>query len=183
MTLRLSRWNQIAREKVLDNFELLVGLGVGIPLGTLLILTVIVVTLYCRRTKERDHFSESSFYDQRSRASMEGFASTGMLPTKFNGRARRGPLSGPHQWETDSDMSSASFHRGLSTADTQQFHSAYEGFYQGRLERTDANHEDQQEQSNFSWDFMYEHVNPKEKYEIRRPQTDQIPNPLYDMHS
>ncbi|KAL3836478.1 hypothetical protein ACJMK2_021910, partial [Sinanodonta woodiana] len=153
----------VCKQKAKDNFDLVVGLGVGIPLGVLLILIVIVVAMYCRRSRKAKLFSDSSSYDQRSRASMEGFVYPGSIPTNFGGAARRGPLTGPHQWDTDSDMSSASLHRGLSTAGTQQYQSAFEGLYHGRINRKDASHEGEREQSNFSWDFVYEHMNPKEK--------------------
>ncbi|KAK3604083.1 hypothetical protein CHS0354_004688 [Potamilus streckersoni] len=164
--------------KPTDTFELVVGLGVGIPLGTLLVLIVIVLVIYRRRIKHRNDSIDSSSYDERSRASSHGFSPYG-IPKKLSNPTHSHLFSGPHQRESYVNMPSAGNRRELNITAEQQSNPDTDTVDQDIID-DDEGYRYIQPKSNFSWDFMFDYIPGNQKYEIRRPQTNRMPNPLYD---
>ncbi|XP_052803968.1 uncharacterized protein LOC128234050 isoform X2 [Mya arenaria] len=132
-----------------DNLNLVLGLGIGFPLFFLLaivIFLVIKITLKKRREKRR-------FYTEESMG-LSGFPNNGFfptaMPTKINTWGRNDSAYRPQEWEVESSTSSGS-------SDDVRRKRKYKGRENYGETQVYGN-----QQSNFSWDFMFNHINPNE---------------------
>ncbi|WAR05736.1 FBN1-like protein [Mya arenaria] len=140
-----------------DNLDLVLGLGIGFPLFFLLaivIFLVIKLTLKRRQQKRR-------FYTEEGMG-ISGFPNNGFfptaMPTKINTWGRNDSAYRPQEWEEESSTSSG------SSDDVRRKRK-----YKDRDNYGETQVHDHQP-SMFSWDFMYNYINPNEPYRIQRPQ-------------
>eukprot|EP00105_Crassostrea_gigas_P016588 XP_011434026.1 PREDICTED: fibrillin-2-like isoform X1 [Crassostrea gigas] len=150
-----------------DTYKYIVGFGVGIPLFVMAVLIMVIICVYYRRKKYRKGSFSSEEDDLDRTMNAEGFFKTG-IPTKIDSWGRRGPYS-VRNWGDDSSLSDMNERRGR-TGDG--FDNTYRG---GREVYT----YDNGAKSNFSWDFMYQALDPNTQYQIKRPQAESRPHPLF----
>lgn len=150
-----------------DTYKYIVGFGVGIPLFVMAVLIMVIICVYYRRKKYKKGSFSSEEDDLDRTMNAEGFFKTG-IPTKIDSWGRRGPYS-VRNWGDDSSLSDMNERRGR-TGDG--FDNTYRG---GREVYT----YDNGAKSNFSWDFMYQALDPNTQYQIKRPQAESRPHPLF----
>ncbi|XP_060605355.1 uncharacterized protein LOC132757879 isoform X2 [Ruditapes philippinarum] len=148
-----------------DDFALKVGLGVGI---TMFVLLCAILGCCCywlvlarrrkrRRKRKRRYVRE---YDSSSSATRSGFA-PGMIPIRFDTVGRRGPVYGsqfPELWEGTESVVDSSYDHSPQPHRRGSFPYV-----------VSIGHEEERRPytSNFSWDFMYPHVD--DDFSLPRP--------------
>ncbi|XP_061188930.1 uncharacterized protein LOC133197100 [Saccostrea echinata] len=137
-----------------DEFKLIVGLGVGIPLffTAVLIFTIVIVFLRRHRYKENSLSSsdDNDDYLDRNMFGGQGTYFSSGIPTKIDSWGRQRSPYSPHH--------------GYQTAFREK-----DGFDDVTRGGVSPMYDDPV-QSNFSWDFMYQALHPNEKFEIKRPE-------------
>lgn len=147
-----------------DSFDLIVGLGVAIPLFFISVLIIVIVVIYYKRLRRRSKDLPEEFDRTQDH---EGFFTGGITP-KF-GSWGQPPYYSPGGWDDD-DTGSDDTNGGRRKQRGGQF-----DMYPGK----DFYVYDNGAMSNFSWDFMYQYVDPSEQYKIKRPTPEYEPNPVY----
>uniref|UniRef100_K1QCS2 SEA domain-containing protein n=1 Tax=Magallana gigas TaxID=29159 RepID=K1QCS2_MAGGI len=137
-----------------DDFKLIVGLGVGIPLFVLAVLIGIIIAFFVRRRRHPREMSLSSSDDNfENTYGRDGMYFTSGMPTKIDSWGRYGSPYSPHNWSGHDGK------RGRDGFDDYREPYIY----------------DNGVQSNFSWDFMYQALQPNEKFQIKRPEVSPKP--------
>ncbi|KAH3882944.1 hypothetical protein DPMN_006891 [Dreissena polymorpha] len=150
--------------KTEDDLGLVLGLGIGIPLFSIAGLVVAIIIIYAVKNRRRKFSTE---YDRDS--FNNGFFTHGM-PVKIDTWGRNDPMYKQHSRQRDTSSSSTFSdddrkkrrHRDIDYANQERY--VY----------------DNQQPSNFSWDFLYNYISPNEPYHIQRPLTDRRPHPIYE---
>ncbi|KAL4229260.1 Mucin-4 [Mactra antiquata] len=151
--------------KTSDNFGLVIGLGVGIPLFLIGALIVGVVIIYAIKSRRRRRY----YTEDMDRGSFNNGFFPHMMPTKISTWGRRtDPIGiyGPNTWDDDSTS---------TTSEREKYRPATVL----RSEEVFRGYDNNGPISNFSWDFLYNYIHPHERYEIQRPQHDQQPHPVF----
>ncbi|XP_052721310.1 uncharacterized protein LOC128192563 [Crassostrea angulata] len=144
--------------ETIDHSNLIIGLGIGIPLLLALIAIAIIFIVYWKRNAGKNNPEDNSDND-RSPEGSEVFRSR--LPLRYGGW---GPLYSPWGPKSDCKFESSYLGPAQNTQDSWYQEDSIPG---DKL--TDE----------FSWDFMRS-MKPKDlTFEIKRPVTESIPNPLY----
>ncbi|XP_053372780.1 uncharacterized protein LOC123559692 [Mercenaria mercenaria] len=152
----------ICRVKTTDNFALVIGLGVGIPLFFIAVLIIAVCILYVTKRNRHHRYGYRSSEFDRQTLDRGGFFPT-VMPTKINTIGRNDPVYIPYNWDDQSTITSSSTdeirdkkRRRRRRGETYPVVEDDEAYYSNAP-------------NNFSWDFMYNYIGPNEKYEIQRP--------------
>ncbi|XP_078334851.1 uncharacterized protein LOC111121476 isoform X3 [Crassostrea virginica] len=139
-----------------DDFKLIVGLGVGLSLLFLTVLVVILIVVYIRIQRRKKEGSLSSDDNSDDALGGHGMYFSSGIPTKIDSWGRHGYPYSPHHWV------GTGVKRGRDGFD--DVNSAREPYMY-----------DNGVQSNFSWDFMYQALQPNEKFQIKRPEVSSKP--------
>ncbi|XP_061188943.1 adhesion G protein-coupled receptor E5-like [Saccostrea echinata] len=133
-----------------DEFKLIVGLGVGIPLLFIAVLILAIICVYWRRRQDDDssNLSEDEFGIAYG---SPGSYFPSVIPTKIDSWGRHVSPYSPHYFSDHSTIQG-----GNRLDDVTNYTEPY--LY------------DNGEKSNFSWDFMFQSLHPNEKFHIRRPE-------------
>nr|XP_022292249.1 mucin-4-like isoform X6 [Crassostrea virginica] len=150
-----------------ETYKYIVGLGVGIPLFVTAVLVGIIISVYCRRRRHRRSSLSSDDDDFDRTTNVASFFNTG-IPTKMNSWNRRGPYS-VGNWGDDSSLSDINERRGRGG-------DGFDNMYRGGPEFYTY---DNGAKSKFSWDFMYQALDPNTQYKIKRPQAETRRHPLF----
>ncbi|XP_060592999.1 uncharacterized protein LOC132747595 [Ruditapes philippinarum] len=145
----------ICRLRTTDNFALVIGLGVGIPLFfiALLILAVCIVYVTKRKRSQRYGYRSSEF--DRQTFDHHGAFFPSVMPTKINTIGRNDPVYVPYTWDDQSTLSASSSDDNTKKRRRRRRGETYpviddEAYYSNAP-------------NNFSWDFMYNYIAPHEK--------------------
>ncbi|XP_060592331.1 uncharacterized protein LOC132747038, partial [Ruditapes philippinarum] len=154
--------------KTSDNFPLVIGLGVGVPLFLITALVIAIIIIYAVKNNKKKRYHTEEFND---RGSFNNGFFPNTIPTKISTWGRNNPvgrLYGPQTWDDESMSRSTDdgkHHRSRRDNDFMRADEMYS--YDNALT------------SNFSWDFLYNYIHPHERYEIARPQHEQHPHPVF----
>ncbi|XP_071153468.1 uncharacterized protein [Mytilus edulis] len=141
-----------------DNFPLIVGLGVGIPLFFIVLALIIVLCVY----NSKRHKSNSIDDDDLDRTH-EGIF-TGAIPGRFNSWNHPGNSAFHGRWDDESVDSE----RGAYDNEMFRGKDIYE--YDNNKGGKPAS---------FSWDFVFQSLPGNGQYHIKRPETNPNPNPVF----
>ncbi|KAH3701387.1 hypothetical protein DPMN_076372 [Dreissena polymorpha] len=156
-----------------DDLGLVLGLGIGIPLGLIACLAAAVIIIYALRNRRRKQST-----DNERDSINNGFFTRG-IPVKIDTWGRHDPSykQQSRQWDSSSssnfsdDYRSSRLYKGIE-------YPAYRGIDYPAQDR--YVYDNQQQPSNFSWDFIYKYISPDDSYRIQRPVTERRPNPIFE---
>ncbi|XP_052253079.1 fibrillin-1-like [Dreissena polymorpha] len=155
-----------------NDLGLVLGLGIGIPLGLIACLAVAVIIIYALRNRRRKQST-----DNERDSINNGFFTRG-IPVKIDTWGRHDPLYKQHSRQWDSSSSSFSDDDRSSRLYKGIEYPAYRGIEYPAQDR--YVYDNQQQPSNFSWDFIYKYISPDDSYRIQRPVTERRPNPIFE---
>ncbi|VDI73636.1 Hypothetical predicted protein [Mytilus galloprovincialis] len=147
--------------KSTDNFPLIVGLGVGIPLFFIVLALIIVLCVYNSKRQKSNSLDDDDL--DRTMPAHEGFF-TGALPGRFNSWNRPGDSAFHGRWDDESVDSE----RGAY--DNEMFRGKDPYVYDNNKGGKPAS---------FSWDFIFQSLPGNGQYHIKRPETNQKANPVF----
>ncbi|CAG2236072.1 unnamed protein product [Mytilus edulis] len=144
-----------------DNFPLIVGLGVGIPLFFIVLALIIVLCVYNSKRHKSNSLDDDDL--NRTMPAHEGFF-TGAIPGRFNSWNRPGDSAFHGRWDDESVDSE----RGAY--DNEMFRGKDPYVYDNNKGGKPAS---------FSWDFIFQSLPGNGQYHIKRPETNQKANPVF----
>ncbi|KAH3839277.1 hypothetical protein DPMN_112703 [Dreissena polymorpha] len=147
-----------------DDLGLVLGLGIGIPLFLITCVFVAVIIVYAVRNR-RKKFS----YNYERNSFRNGFFTRGM-PVKITTWGMNDPMYKQHSQREP-------FFSSTLPIDDQRRRRHRDVDYAAQGNYV---YDDNQQQSNFSWDFLTKYISPEEPFKIQRPRTDRSPHPAYD---
>ncbi|XP_060557140.1 uncharacterized protein LOC132717641 [Ruditapes philippinarum] len=166
-----------------DSSDLILGLGIGLPLFLIILSILIIIFVYClRRRRENDGDSRDSYTDAYNVRQAFGslssafsgkhsdFSETGGL---FNRQYRKHWDKPP---ETEEPSTVINYYRDPERRDpyTQIYPPLNRSFIQ-----PSAPPEEPQVRSDFSWDFLYNALQPNADFRIQRPQVNTRPAEVF----
>ncbi|CAG2200661.1 unnamed protein product [Mytilus edulis] len=144
-----------------DNFPLIVGLGVGIPLFFIVLALIIVLCVYNSKRHKSNSLDDDVL--DRTMPAHEGFF-TGAIYGRFNSWNRPGDSAFHGRWDDESVDSE----RGAY--DNEMFRGKDSYVYDSNKGGKPAS---------FSWDFIFQSLPGNGQYHIKRPETNQKANPVF----
>ncbi|KAL3836507.1 hypothetical protein ACJMK2_021933, partial [Sinanodonta woodiana] len=148
----------VCRPRTKDNFDLVIGLGVGIPLSILLVLIIIFLVIHFRRRAAKQNSSDGSSFFERYRDSAHGYLPPEMLPNIWSGQVHSGTFCPSYQWDSESATSSDSFRHDRRTSMTPSYRSTFGNSHQEAVEGYGRH-----QISNSTWHMNFENMNPNER--------------------
>lgn len=177
-----------AQTEVPSNIDLILGLGLGLPLG--LILSLLVLLLMClpcrRRRRARRSSTDSEFssvdpYHIRAAFGSVSSKISGHKPQEFGGLGvgmfGASPFGQQPRDIIDSQRQQQEFPE-LPFSYGNRFYRP-EGDTFNESSYFESRREDLPPSSNFSWDFLFNTLDPKEEFRIDRPSFAQTPTAPY----
>ena len=144
-----------------DNFELILGLGIGIPLFFIIVGLIIVLCVYNNKRKKSKDMEDD--LDRTMPADQGIFTSA--IPRRFNSWNKQSAYPFNGRWdeislESDKGANDNEMFRGKDAY-------VYDNNRDGKPDH-------------FSWDFIFQSLPSKEQYRIKRPETELRPNPVFE---
>ncbi|KAL4219338.1 Mucin-4 [Mactra antiquata] len=167
-----------------DDTDLILGLGIGLPIFVILLAVTCILCVICIR--RRRHQDDSSYTTEVSDPYQIQPAFGSMSSTLTGRRSLYGTdgfLSRQYakHWERSQDDDNSSvvnYYR-----DSSDIRDPYRQFYPRTSSRQyiapNAPPEDPNMTSDFSWDFLYNALDPSNYFRIQRPLVDDIPAEVY----
>ncbi|XP_061188739.1 uncharacterized protein LOC133196904 [Saccostrea echinata] len=170
-----------------SNTDLIFGLGLGVPLALILFLLILILMcLLCRRNKRRRSYTDSEFSSVDPYHIREAFGSvsskiSGHKPI-YGGGLGVGMFGASPYVQQPRDIIDSQRHQEPFEEEPYNYGNQ---FYREEVDtftdnsHFDARRDDLPPSSNFSWDFLFNVMDPREEFRIDRPTFNQTPTAPY----
>ncbi|XP_045193379.2 uncharacterized protein LOC123549396 [Mercenaria mercenaria] len=166
-----------------DNSDLILGLGIGLPMFLIIFAVIIIIIVFCiRRRRERDESRPS--FDNDPYRMRQAF---GTVSSAFSGRQHSdlsetgGLFSRQYRkhWEKpqiDEPSTVINYYRDPERSD--YYRQIYPPLTRSVIQPS-APQEEPRVTSDFSWDFLYNALEPNAEFRIQRPKVESKPAEVY----